>query len=207
MTKTDHDWIRASAASIGRTLSDDEVNRLGKQLGRAADHPLVRAARERADCSPDLHRAATLVELGLAGFDDELALAVWKRDGDLGATHPYADTPRVLRELKGRGIRIGVISDIHYDLRPLFEHYELADCIDAFTLSFQHGCQKPDRRLFEIAVDALGARPAEALMVGDRADRDGGAVGVGITTLILASVPDFTPRGLDIVLRLTPPSA
>src|SRR5438552_2541564 len=80
-----------------------------------------------------------------------------------------------------RGIRIGVISDIHYDLRPIFEHYELAACIDAFTLSFQHGCQKPDQRLCEIALHALGARPANTLMVGDHANRDRGAVSVGMT--------------------------
>ena len=200
--ESDQDWIRASAASIGRTPSDDEVDHLAKRLGAAAEHPLVRTARERADCSVELHRAATLLELRLAGFDDELALAVWKRDGDVGATHPYPDTPRVLRELKARSIRIGVVSDIHYDLRPIFEHYKLADCIDAFTLSFQHGCQKPDQRLFEIALHALGARPTDTLMIGDRANRDGGASSVGVTTVILAGVPNFTPRGLDIVLRL-----
>ena len=205
--ESDQEWIRASAASIGRTPSDDEVDDLAKRLGAAAEHPFVRAAREHADCSVELHRAATLLELRLAGFDDELALAVWKRDGDVGATHPYPDTPRVLRELKARGIRIGVISDIHYHLRPIFEHYRLADCIDAFTLSFQHGCQKPDQRLFEIALHALGARPANTLMVGDRANRDGGAVSVGMTAVILPSVPNFTPRGLDIVLRLAPLTA
>jgi FMN phosphatase YigB (HAD superfamily) len=113
----------------------------------------------------------------------------------------------VLHELKARGIRIGVISDIHYDLRPIFEHYKLADCIDAFTLSFQHGCQEPDRRLFEIALHAIGARPANTLMVGDRANRDSGAVSVGMTAVILPSVPNFTPRGLEIVLRLAPLTA
>jgi FMN phosphatase YigB (HAD superfamily) len=203
---SDADWIRASAASIGRPLDDAEVQHLVNQLGIAAEHPQVLAARERADCSAELHQAATLLEFQLAGFDDELALAVWKRDGDLGASRPYSDTPQVLRALKSRGVRIGVISDIHYDLRPHFEHHRLADCIGTFTLSFQHGYQKPDPRLFEIALQALGSRPAETLMVGDRASRDGGAAHVGITTLILPSMPnlsqDQAPRGLNIVLRL-----
>ncbi len=65
--ESDQDWIRASAASIGRTPSDDEVDHLAKRLGAAAEHPLVRTARERADCSVELHRAATLLQLRLAG--------------------------------------------------------------------------------------------------------------------------------------------
>jgi hypothetical protein len=45
------DWFRASAASIERTLRDDQVGDLVRKLGAAAEHPFVRAARERADCS------------------------------------------------------------------------------------------------------------------------------------------------------------
>lgn len=39
-------------------------------------------------------------------------------------------------------------------------------------------------------------------MVGDRVTRDGGAVAVGITTLILPEAPNFALRGLERVLRL-----
>jgi len=95
----------------------------------------------------------------LASFGDELALAIWSRDGDVAATHPYPDTPQVLRALRSRCVRIGVISDIHYDVQPHFERHGLAECIDAFTLSCQHGCQKPDARLFQIALQVLGTRP------------------------------------------------
>jgi FMN phosphatase YigB (HAD superfamily) len=44
---------------------------------------------------------------------------------------------------------------------------------------------------------------AETLMLGDRANRDGAATAVGMTTLILPSVANYTPRGLDLVLLLT----
>jgi hypothetical protein len=39
-------------------------------------------------------------------------------------------------------------------------------------------------------------------MVGDRVSQDGGAVSVGITTLILPVLHELVPRGLDVVLRL-----
>jgi FMN phosphatase YigB (HAD superfamily) len=151
--------IRASVTSIGQALDDADVMRLASQLGNAAEHPQVLAARERADCFAELHPAATLLELRLAGFGDELALAIWSRDGDVAATHRYPDTPQVLRALRSRGVRIGVISDIHYDVQPHFERHGLAECIDTFTLSCQHGCEKPDPRLFQIALQVLGTRP------------------------------------------------
>jgi FMN phosphatase YigB (HAD superfamily) len=195
-------WIRASAASIGQTLSIYEVNARVEMLGAAAEHPQVVAARQTADCSAALHRAAVLLELCLAGFDDALAAAVCDRDGNLSATVPYSDTPAVLERLKACGQRIGVVSDIHYPLRPHFDHYGLGAFVDSYTLSFEHGVQKPHGRLFQIALEQLRVTPQETLMVGDRAVRDGGAASVGIATLILPPVPNQTPRGLDIVLRL-----
>jgi HAD superfamily hydrolase (TIGR01509 family) len=142
------------------------------------------------------------LELGLAGFDHDLALACHDRDGNPNASMPYPDTADVLQRLKARGVKIGVISDIHYHLAPVFEYYGVAQFVDSYTLSFEHGIQKPDPRLFEIALEQLGVTAAESLMVGDRANRDGGAAAVGITTLILPPVPNYTARELDLVLRL-----
>jgi HAD superfamily hydrolase (TIGR01549 family) len=99
-------------------------------------------------------------------------------------------------------VRIGIISDIHYHLAPHFDHYGLGQFVDSYTLSFEHGVQKPDPRLFQIALEQLGVSAAETLMVGDRANRDGGAAAVGITTLILPPVENYTVRGLDVVLHL-----
>jgi phosphoglycolate phosphatase-like HAD superfamily hydrolase len=137
--ESDRDWILASAAAIGREMAENEADRLAQPLADADDHPQVQQARQQADCSPALHRAAALLQLRLAGFDPDLALAVWQRDGNPLASFPYPDTAPVLRTLKARGVRVGIISDIHYDLRPMFEYHGLADLVDAFTLAFQHG--------------------------------------------------------------------
>src|SRR3989442_15760735 len=89
-------WIRASEASIGQTLTTQDVNARVEMLGAAAEHPQVLAARQTADCSAELHRAAVLLELRLAGFDDALAHAIC----DLGAPVPYSDTPAGLGRLQ-----------------------------------------------------------------------------------------------------------
>jgi FMN phosphatase YigB (HAD superfamily) len=99
-------------------------------------------------------------------------------------------------------MRIAIVSDIHYELQSHFAAYGLADLVDHYVLSFEFGCQKPDRRLFQAALDRLEVMPERAVMVGDRASRDTGGVGLGITTLILPPVPNGAPRGLGAVLAL-----
>jgi phosphoglycolate phosphatase-like HAD superfamily hydrolase len=121
------DWIRASAASIGRTLTSAEVNALVEGLPPAAEHPEVIAAHRTADGLAGLHRAAVLLGLGMAGFDAELALACHDRDGNLSASMPYPDTAPVLNTLKNCGVRIGVIRDIHYHLARHFDHHGRTD--------------------------------------------------------------------------------
>ncbi len=149
----DAEWIRASAASTVRALTTDEVKACVAMLSAAAEHPEVVAARQTTDCSAELHRAAVLLELRLAGFDDALAEAICDRDGDLSATVPYPDAHAVLERLKTRGVRIGIVNDIHYPLRPHFEHYGLAPFVDSYILSFEHGVQKPDPGLFQITLE------------------------------------------------------
>lgn len=83
----------------------------------------------------------------------------------------------------------------------LVEH-GIGHFIDTYVLSFEHGIQKPDPRMFTLALDALDIEAGDALMVGDRASHDGGAASIGITTLILPGQHTLQPRGLEAVLRL-----
>jgi HAD superfamily hydrolase (TIGR01509 family) len=199
---SDAEWVRASAAAIGRTLSDADVLAITGAIERAAADPAVVAAVARADISAEAHRAATLLHFRTAGLDDALARAIYERDGMLDASFPYPDAPRVLREVKARGCRIAVLSDIHYDLRPHFRHHGLDGLIDAWAFSYEHGWTKPEPEAFLTALRMLDLSPAEALMVGDRASRDGGAAAAGIVTVLLPPAPAFSPRGLDLVLRI-----
>src|SRR5438309_1402704 len=87
----DAEWIRATAASIGRALTTDEVKDCVAMLSVTAEHPEVVAARQIADCSAELHRAAVLLELRLAGFDDTLAEAICDRAVTSARWCPYPD--------------------------------------------------------------------------------------------------------------------
>jgi len=149
------------------------------------------ATRASADCSAELHRQAVLLELRLAGNDDELALAICDRDGDVRGDHAVPRRTACVA-------RVEVARSRNRD----HHHYGLDELVASYTLSFEHGIQKPDPRLFEIALQAMSTMAQHTLMVGDNPRRDCGAVALGMTTLILPPVPNFSERGLDVVLRL-----
>jgi FMN phosphatase YigB (HAD superfamily) len=201
----DASWIRSAAASIGRVLSDEELTSILARGAEVAEDPEIRAALDRCDTSLEVHREANLRWLHAVGIDDELAIAIWGRDGHPDATYAFSDAAPVMRALKDHGLPIAVVSDIHYDIRAHFRNHDLDQYVDAYVLSFEHGIQKPDAAMFTLALDALGAAAYRALMVGDTPSHDGGAAHVGIQTFILPGpfqAGRTGPRGLDAVLRL-----
>jgi FMN phosphatase YigB (HAD superfamily) len=64
--------------------------------------------------------------------------------------------------------------------------------IDLFVLSFEHGVQKPQPEMFQIALEGLNLPASQVLMVGDRAAYDGAAVGEGMVTLLLPALRSIT---------------
>lgn len=187
---------------IGRAFSAAEARGVAHDLAVVSALPGMQGLLAGADRSPEAHRDAALRYFARAGLDHELANALYDLDPDDRLTRPFPDAAPVLAALREAGMRIAVVSDVHFDLRPLFKQHGLDSCIDAWWLSFEHGWVKPERQPFEAALDSLGVAPGEALMVGDRAERDGGAAAVGIPTLILPPLAEYGPRGLDRVLRL-----
>lgn len=69
------------------------------------------------------------------------------------------------------------------------------ELVQMFVLSYEHGVQKPDPALFQMALDALGRTGRERLMVSDNARADGGATALGCAFHHVAPVTvDERPR-------------
>jgi HAD superfamily hydrolase (TIGR01493 family) len=114
----------------------------------------------------------------------------------------YPDAAPTLRELRGRGIRTAILSNMGLDLHPVLARQGLAPFLDAVVLSWECGAVKPTPEAFRAALDALGLGAAQALMVGDNAIDDAGAAAVGIRTLLLPRSLGASARGLGIVSLL-----
>ncbi|WP_371657860.1 HAD family hydrolase [Streptomyces sp. NBC_00280] len=207
-------WLRAVLAERGLTLPDPEVavsaaalEAAGALPGGASPERLpeeladVWAVRDR---SAELHRAAyTGVARQVPLPDPALYDALYERHMTPAAWTPYDDAVEVLGALRERGVSVGVVSNIGWDLRRVFREHGLDPYVDAYVLSYEHGIQKPDPRLFKVACDALAVAPHEVLMVGDDRRADGGAAALGCAVHFVDHLPVARrPDGLRPVLGL-----
>jgi HAD superfamily hydrolase (TIGR01493 family) len=194
-------WVATALERLGRNRADAPV--LVEALDAASRIPQVAEQMRTLDCSASQHQAATMLWFRTAGLDDDLASVLYALDFE-PQNHPFfPDVAETLRALHARGIATSVVSDIHFDLRPEFDAAGLGDLIRTYVLSFEHGVQKPDPEIFRIAADSLALQPDELLMVGDRASHDGGAVALGITTLLMPPLRTAErPRDLGVVLAM-----
>ncbi|GAA2476565.1 HAD-IA family hydrolase [Streptomyces longisporus] len=207
-------WLRAVLDDADITLPEPELVQAAKALEVAGALPgganpaqlpqeLAEVWRIR-DQSAELHRAAyTGLSRQVALPDPRLHDALYDRHKTPAAWTPYPDATEVLSALRERGIGIGVVSNIGWDLRPVFREHGLDRYVDAYVLSYEHGIQKPDPRLFAVACKALEADPRETLMVGDDRRADGGAAALGCRVHLVDHLPAAErPDGLRPVLEL-----
>ena len=200
-TLTWSDWARHALHAVGRDSSDEQVRALVAAL-RSVDGIEDRLDCPGIDADADVHRQIYFEVFNDAGLDDDLARALYEVESDPSFNHFAQDAEATLRELQRRGIRVALASDIHFDVRPAFAAAGLSGLVDVFTLSFEHGVQKPDPLMFTWTLQALGCEPAETLMVGDRPGPDGAAVLQGITTLLLPPLADERHQRLHHVLAV-----
>jgi FMN phosphatase YigB (HAD superfamily) len=99
---------------------------------------------------------------------------------------------------------VAVVSNIAFDIRPLFGCWGLDGLVDAFVLSYEIGRIKPDPAIFYRACGLLGVDPERAIMVGDT-PADAGAVKAGCAALVLPAADPGKPNGLAAVLSLALP--
>jgi HAD superfamily hydrolase (TIGR01509 family) len=163
---------------------------------RAAYHAWV-----NRDLAPHLHREAYLHVLRESGVADHHAEALYGRLIDPSSWTPYPDTADVLEGLHRQGIKTAVVSNIAFDVRPAFAALGVADCVDEFVLSFEVGAVKPDAAIFETALSRLGVAAAQAVMVGDSDEADGGARAIGCGFALVDPLPTVErPNGLRSAL-------
>lgn len=154
------------------------------------------------DLSPEAHRAGWTALFEQADVHKPgLSTMLYERVMNHQKWLPYPDSELVLRELRKRGLRVGVVSNVAEDLRPVFEARGWADLVDGYTHSYEHRIEKPDVRIFLAACKAMGTAPSETLVVGDH-PVDAGAVAAGCVVLLLPRVDPSQPRGLERVLAL-----
>jgi len=227
--------VRTILFDVGNTLTyvdTEPIGRVARELGlpvpaeelRRAE-PIARAAMYgHADGDPtarDVDRwgifLTTLLEH--VGIDGERIATTRAR---LSEQFPVSDlwrrvepgTHEVLATLRERGYPLGVVSNSDGGVSELLEVVRLSGYFDAVVDSHRVGVEKPEPRIFQIALEEMGRDAAHGVYVGDFYAVDVvGARNAGLEPILLdplelaGSVDCHVIRRLDELLTLLPPRA
>lgn len=83
----------------------------------------------------------------------------------------YHDTEECLKKLSKK-YKIGVIANQSLGTEKRLENFGILKYMDLVIASAEEGVAKPDKRIFEIALERSNCAPANAVMIGDRIDND-----------------------------------
>ncbi len=98
------------------------------------------------------------------------------------------DAIPTLHALRGRGYVVGLVSNFDHPpyARALLARTGLAPLLDPTIISGEVGYDKPDPRIFRLALEAVGCAPEEVLFVGDSLTSDvRGAAAVGLCPVLI----------------------
>ena len=172
--------------------------RLGVDIGEAAARAAIRAeiayyrghlqrgrdaaslAALRAACA-----AAMRPQLGPAADAPGAVLTAALLDALVFSAYP--DAAPALRALRAAGRRLVVVSNWDVSLHERLAETGLAGLVDGAVASAELGAAKPDRAIFERALEIAGATAADAWHVGDDVQADvEGALAAGIRPVLIA---------------------
>jgi len=175
--------LQAELRALGVEVSLEQAGRAMKaEIGFYRGHlwmgrDAAGLAELRWRCAEVLREALEL-ELDLAATEDALLAAI--------RFEPFPDTVPALRALRAAGVKLVAASNWDVSLHEQLERTGLTPLLDGALSSAEVGAPKPDPEIFARALALAGARPAEALHVGDDVEADvGGALAAGLEPVLI----------------------
>ncbi len=182
----------------GPELGPEGYRKLGERHGLTLDPSRYEAARQAAIASlqrhPELEHDDELwiafterIVRGMGGDADSAygcateLVAVWEQHDKFTL---YEDALPVLEELRGHGLKLGLISNGSRDLDEFVRHHALE--VDCAIGSRAFGRTKPHPDIFRRALTLLEVEARETAMVGDSYEDDiEGARALGMQAFLL----------------------
>jgi putative hydrolase of the HAD superfamily len=105
--------------------------------------------------------------VGLDDPDGSLAQALYDRFSDLASYRLHPDALPVLERLEAAGVTLGLISNFEEWLERLLETLAVDRYFPVRVISGSEGVEKPDTRIFEVALERAGVAAEDSVYVGD----------------------------------------
>jgi len=108
------------------------------------------------------------------------------------ALEPRPNTVATLARLKNQGYELGLLSNCSIEIPILWQETAFANLIDHPIFSSRERVKKPDPRIYHLACEGLGVKPADCLYVADGENHElKAAAAVGLhPVLIRTTAPD-----------------
>jgi HAD superfamily hydrolase (TIGR01509 family) len=191
-------WTRVSAA-----LADAGIDVSAERLAAAEPHAMrVLDEATIIGATDDRKRGWMYFNLILEQVGVDRSDATDRALGALRAYHDEhnlwehvePDVVPALAMLRARGLRLVVVSNANGRLRRMFDRLDLTRWFDAVLDSHDWGVEKPDPRLFRLALAESGAEAARTAHVGDLYHVDvAGARQAGLAHAVLYDVAHLYP--------------
>jgi putative hydrolase of the HAD superfamily len=193
--------LRRLLAEAGHDVDEERAAAgFAAEIGYYLAHHLDGADPESLDDLRDRCAVAMREALGLPGLDQATARRVM-----LAALEftPFPDVLPALRELRGAGHALVVVSNWDCSLPEWLGPPGLLELVDGVVSSAEVGAAKPDPAPFVRGLELAGVAPEDALHVGDSLDNDvAGARAAGIRA-VLVDRSGAAPPGVEAVRSLT----
>lgn len=116
----------------------------------------------------------------------------------------FEDALPCLNRLRDVGYKIGIVSNFEAWLEGLLTSLEVMPIVDALVVSGVEGVEKPDPKIFRIALERLGVPPERACYVGDSPAFDVEPARVlGMTPFLIDRAGRHDPLRWPVIRSLT----
>lgn len=178
--------LRGRHISLDRTAFERAHSEVDARLGPFSSQYLGRSSG-----MVDRYNARDLEQLGIEDPHGEVVADLHEAFTSPRWHRPYPESDGVLRELGRRGVALHVVSNNTEILPETLARLGWSDRFATVTYSQEAGAEKPDPRIFRLALERAHRSPGEVVHVGDSWEADlVGATQVGLRAI-------WVNRGMD----------
>ena len=202
------EFFVVAAGELGTAVTLDQVK---AALAKTMEEEPRFQAREGRMSTPEQTRRYFLDlyarVLNAAGVEGDLMPGLqryYDRFQDGRYLEVYGDVRPTLEALKARGVRLGVLSNWSEHLGLVLERLDLDRYFSFLVVSAEAGCEKPDEKIFRMAVDRAETPIERILYIGDYPEEDIlPAERIGLDALLIDRYEKYTRYRLPSIRRLT----
>ena len=201
------EFFVVAAGELGAAITLDQVK---AALSKAMEDPRFRK-RDGRMSTPDQTRryfldlyAHVFDTAGIEGDPLPGLQQYYDRFQDGRYLDVYSDVRPTLEKLRERGVRLGVLSNWSEHLSLVLERHDLDRYFSFLVVSAEAGCEKPDEKIFRMAIQSAETPIDRILYIGDYPEEDIlPAERIGLDALLIDRYDKYGRYRLPSIRRLT----